>query len=138
MTSGPPDAPDPSRAAEPLVLIVDDNTRNLTLARDVLRAAGFETLETTSGAESIELADEHLPDVVLLDLRLQDMDGIDVARQLRDRARTAGIPIVALTAFELRTDSGWLLAAGFDGYLEKPIAITEFPDQVRRFCKRAA
>ena len=137
MTSHSPDAPlpDPTDTEPPLVLIVDDNERNLKLARDVLRAAGFRTLEAASGAEGIALAAEGLPDVVLLDLRLPDMDGADVASKLRDGARTARIPVVALSALRV-DDSEWLLAAGFVGYLEKPISVGEFPDQVRRYCAR--
>ncbi len=133
MTSQPPDTPP---HAEPFVLIVDDNVRNLTLARDVLRAAGFRTHEATTGSEALALASEHLPDVVLLDLRLPDMDGIDVVRALRNQARTARIPVVALSALP-RDDVGWLLTAGFAGYLEKPIVVREFPDEVRRYCRGA-
>lgn len=121
----------------PLVLIVDDNDRNRKLARDVLRAAGFGTLEAASGAEGIALAAGELPDVVLLDLGLPDMDGTDVLRELRDRARTARLPVVALSARRPDDDGEWLLAAGFAGYLEKPISVREFPDQVRVHCERA-
>ena len=135
MTSHSPDAPlpDPTDTEPPLVLIVDDNERNLKLARDVLRAAGFRTLEAASGAEGIALAAEGLPDVVLLDLRLPDMDGADVASKLRDGARTARIPVVALSALRV-DDSEWLLAAGFVGYLEKPISVRELGEQVRSYC----
>jgi two-component system cell cycle response regulator DivK len=121
----------------PLVLIVDDNQKNLKLARDVLRAAGFRTLEAESGTEAIALAAEQLPDVILMDVRLPDMDGTDAARALGSRARTARIPVVALSALPLEGDGDWFLAAGFAGYLEKPISIREFPDQVRAYCARA-
>ena len=121
----------------PLVLIVDDNAKNLKLAQDVLRAAGFRTLEAATGAEGIAVAAERLPDVVLLDLRLPDLDGTEVARELRDEPRTAGIPIVALSALPLGGDDGWLRAAGFAGYVEKPIDVQRFPNQVRRYCTRA-
>jgi two-component system cell cycle response regulator DivK len=117
----------------PLVLIVDDNEQNLKLARDVLRAAGFRTVEATSGAEGIALAAEQLPNVVLLDLRLPDMAGTDVARALGDGAQTAGIPVVALSALQAEAD--WLPAAGFAGYIEKPISVAEFADEVRRYCR---
>lgn len=120
--------------ASPLVLIVDDNARNLKLARDVLLAVGFRTLEAASGAEAIALAAEHLPDVILMDLGLPDMDGADAAQALRREPLTARIPVVALSALRLEGDADWLLAAGFAGYLEKPIDIGEFPDQVRRYC----
>jgi two-component system, cell cycle response regulator DivK len=121
----------------PLVLIVDDNAKNLKLARDVLRAAGFRTLEAATGAEGIALAAERLPDVVLLDLRLPDLDGTEVARELRDEARTARIPVVALSALPPGGDEDWLRAAGFAGYVEKPIDVRRFPNQVRRYCTRA-
>ena len=118
----------------PLVLIVDDNRMNLKLARDLLRASGFRTLQAESGAGGIALATEHLPDVILMDLRLPDMHGTDAARTLADAAQTARIPIVALSAVPFEGDGEWLLTAGFAGYLEKPISVREFPEQVRRYC----
>jgi two-component system cell cycle response regulator DivK len=135
VTSPPPGAPDRGTADTecPLVLIVDDSERNLKLARDVLGAAGFRTLEAASGAEGIALAADHLPDVILMDLQLSDMDGTEAARKLAGGTRTARIPIVALSARRLE-DGDWLLAAGFAGYLEKPFRVGEFPDQVRRYC----
>lgn len=140
MTSPSPGAPArrPADKEHPLVLIVDDNEKNLKLARDVLRAAGFQTLEATSGTEGIELAAEHLPNVILMDLRLPDMDGTDAAQRLGDDARTASIPVVALSSVPLEGDGEWLLDTGFAGYLEKPFSVREFPDQVRRYCTRTA
>jgi two-component system cell cycle response regulator DivK len=118
----------------PLVLIVDDSEKNRKLARDVLRDAAFRTIESASAADGIALAAEHLPDVILLDLRLPDMDGTDAVRKLADAARTAGIPVVALSSLPLEDGDDWFLAAGFAGYLGKPISVVEFPDQVRRYC----
>ena len=128
MTSGSP-------APQPLVLIVDDDERNLRLARDVLRAAGLRTIEGSTGAEGIELAGRHLPDVILMDLGLPDMDGASAARELGGQERTAGIPVVALTA--LPQSGEWFRDAGFAGYLEKPFDVREFPDRVRGFCAPA-
>jgi two-component system, cell cycle response regulator DivK len=137
MTSPSPPA-GRSKDTEPsFVLIVDDNEKNLKLARDVLRAAGFRTLEAASGAEGIALAAEHLPDVVLMDLQLPDMDGTDAARTLSDDARTARIPIVALSAHPLEGGGDWLIAAGFAGYLGKPFSVRALPGQVRRYCTGA-
>lgn len=124
--------------AEPLVLIVDDNTTNLKLARDVLRADGIRTLEAATGAAAIELAVEAAPDVILLDLRLPDMDGLDALRELRAHEGTARIPIVALTAVRVADDEGWLLAAGFSDYIEKPIDVRDFPGRVRRVAASTA
>lgn len=129
------DAREAAETRRPLVLIVDDNEKNLKLARDVLRAAGFGTLEATSGADGIALAGEHVPDVILMDLRMPDMDGTEAARTLGKGARTARIPVVALSSLPLDGGGDWFLAAGFAGYLEKPISVVEFPDQVRSFCE---
>lgn len=120
--------------AAPLALILDDNEMNRKLAQDVLRAAGFRTIDAATGGAGIAVATERLPDVMLLDLQLPDMDGIDVARELKKEARTAHIPIVAWSARPYVGDQARLLALGFAGYLEKPIDVREFPEQVRRYC----
>lgn len=122
----------------PLVLIVDDNDKNRKLAREVLRAAGFETLEAARGDEAIAVAAKRRPDVILLDLRLPDMNGTEVARKLRSGAETGHIPVVALSASPSAGGSARLLATGFDGYLQKPIDVASFPDQVRRYCRSGA
>ena len=121
---------------DPLVLIVDDSDRNRKLARDVLRSARFRTLEAATAEEGIALASEHQPDVILLDLRLPDLDGTEAARRLGAGPRTSHIPIVAVTALPLDARDDWLSAAGFAGYITKPIDIDSFPDLVRRFCVR--
>ena len=118
-----------------LALIVDDNEKNLKLARDVLRYSGFRTLEASTGGAGVSLAAEQLPDVILMDIRLPDMDGTDALLRLKDAEATASIPVVALTSFAMKGDRERLLAAGFDGYLEKPISVREFPEQVRSYCR---
>jgi two-component system cell cycle response regulator DivK len=117
-----------------LVLIVDDNEKNRKLARDVLRAGGFATLEAETGAEGLAVAVDRLPDVILMDLRLPDMDGTEAAQRLRYEPRTASIPVVALSSLPLEAGRDWLQAAGFAGWLEKPIRVRDFPDQIRRYC----
>jgi two-component system cell cycle response regulator DivK len=120
----------------PLVLIVDDNDRNRKLARDVLRLAGLRTLDAATAAEGIALASEHRPDVILMDLRLPDLDGTGAARLLRSEPRTARIPIVAMTALPLDNRDDWLFDAGFAGSIVKPIDTDAFPDVVRGYCAR--
>jgi two-component system, cell cycle response regulator DivK len=120
-----------------LALIVDDNDKNRRLAQYVLRLDGFRTLEAATGGEGVSLALEHAPDVILMDIRLPDADGTELAKQLKDDPRTAGIPIVAVTAFAMKGDREWFLAAGFDGYIEKPIDVGEFAGQVRGYCRSA-
>jgi two-component system cell cycle response regulator DivK len=131
------DAREAAETRRPLVLIVDDNKMNLKLAREVLRVAGFGTLEAANGVEGIAVAVEHLPDVILMDLRLPDMDGTDAARRLGAEARTASIPVVALSSLPIEGGGDWLQAAGFAGWLEKPIRVGEFPDQIRHYCAEA-
>jgi CheY-like chemotaxis protein len=121
----------------PVALIVDDDDRNRKLARDLLGGAGFRTLEAATGADAIALASEHVPDVVLMDLRLPDIDGAEAARRLRHDERTAAIPIVALTALSLQGNDDWLRAAGFAGWFEKPIHVATFAEQVRGYCSEA-
>ena len=118
-----------------VVLIVDDNEKNRKLAADVLSAAGFQTLEAGLGAEGVALATERVPDVILMDLRLPDMDGTEAARTLSEEERTARIPVVAMSALPLEGSGEWLEAAGFAGSIEKPIRVGTFPDEVRRFCE---
>ena len=121
----------------PDVLIVDDNEKNRKLAASLLSAAGFRTIEAATATVAIELAAEHVPDVVLMDLRLPDIDGAEAARRLGDDERTAAIPIVALSALSLEGNDDWLQAAGFAGWLEKPIRVDTFADQVRGYCAEA-
>jgi CheY-like chemotaxis protein len=118
----------------PLVLIVDDNDKNRTLARDVLGAAGFRTMDAANATEGIGLAVAHLPDVILMDLRLPDMNGADAREALGQDERTARIPVVAMSATSLERSGDWLAAAGFVGRIEKPIVVGLFAEQVRRYC----
>ena len=118
-----------------LILIVEDNDKNLKLARDILQFQGFRTLEAGTATDGIALAAEHRPDLILMDIQLPDMDGVTALGRLRGSAATTSIPVVALTAFAMATDRERLLAAGFDGYLAKPIDIHRFSDRVRQYCE---
>jgi two-component system, cell cycle response regulator DivK len=119
-----------------LVLIVDDNEKNAKLARDVLELAGLRTVSAATAADALALASEHLPDVVLMDLRLPDLDGSEAARRLAADERTAHIPVVGLSALPVDEAAPWLREAGFAGYIEKPIDVVTFPEQVRRHFAR--
>ena len=118
------------------VLVVDDNDLNRKLAIDVLNAAGFRTFGASRAAQGISLAREHVPDVILMDLRLPDMDGVEATRDLAAHERTARIPVVAMSASPLEGSEDWLEEAGFAGWLEKPIHVSTFPEQVRRYTER--
>jgi CheY-like chemotaxis protein len=119
--------------ADQLILIIEDNERNLKLVRDVLQFNGFRTAEARTAEDGLALASTRPPDLVLLDLQLPGIDGMEAFRQLRGSPPTADIPVVAVTAFAMRDDRERVLRAGFDGYLEKPISVRELPGQVRTF-----
>jgi CheY-like chemotaxis protein len=116
------------------VLVVDDNDRNRKLALDVLGAAGFRTFGSATAAQAIAIAQEHVPDVILMDLRLPDMNGADATRRLAADERTGLIPVVAMSASPLEGSDDWLEETGFAGCLEKPIHVSTFPEQVRHYC----
>jgi two-component system cell cycle response regulator DivK len=107
------------------VLLVEDNARNMKLLRDVLRARGYHTLEASTGGQALTLAIEHRPAVVLIDIRLPDMDGVEALRRLRTDERTTSIAVLAVTAQAMKGDRERFREAGFDGYLSKPIDIDE-------------
>jgi two-component system, cell cycle response regulator DivK len=117
-----------------LVLIVDDNELNTKLTRDVLEQAGMHTLSAATATEGLRLARAHHPDVVLMDLRLPDLDGAEAAKQLAADTQTAHIPVVALSALRMDDGGAWARAAGFADYIEKPIDIRELAAQIRGHC----
>ena len=119
----------------PQVLVVEDNERNMKLFRDVLESSGYRTLEATTGERAVELVVEHCPDLVLMDIQLPDIDGVEALGRLRAEERTASVPVLALTAQAMDGDRERFLAAGFDGYLSKPVDIVEFVATVRRYCE---
>jgi two-component system cell cycle response regulator DivK len=122
--------------SDELILIVEDNEKSMKLARDVLQFKGYRTLEAASVADAVSLAATHVPDLILMDIRLPDGDGTAALGGLRRDSRTAAIPVIAVTAFAMREDQQRFMNAGFDGYLTKPIDIKAFPDQVASFMRR--
>jgi two-component system cell cycle response regulator DivK len=121
-----------------VILIIEDNPRNLKLVRDLLEHAGYRTLEATTAEDGLTLTRAHRPDLVLMDVQLPGMDGVQALERLRADPATNGIPVVAVTAFAMKDDRARFVAAGFDGYLEKPISVREFPGQVAEMLKHAA
>ena len=118
-----------------LVLIIEDNEKNMKLARDILRAKGYQTAEAVTGEEGVKLAKERKPDLVLMDIQLPGINGIEALKQIRADAKTAHIPVVALTASVTPTDRSQITAAGFDAFIGKPINLKEFLETVQRVLK---
>jgi len=115
------------------ILVVEDNEKNMKLFCDVLQATGYRTLQATTGGEAVALAAEHSPDLVLMDIQLPDFDGVEALGRLRADSRTASLPVLALTAQAMEGDRERFLAAGFDGYLSKPVDVADFVAVVRRY-----
>jgi two-component system, cell cycle response regulator DivK len=118
------------------VLVVEDNDKNMKLFRDVLQTSGYSTLEATTGEEAVELALVHEPALVLMDVQLPGIDGVEALEKLRRDERTASIPVLALTAQAMSGDRERFLDAGFDGYLSKPVDVAELLQTVRDQCNR--
>ena len=114
-----------------LILIVEDNERNLKLLRDLLGAYGYRSLEARSAEEALVLARAEHPQLVLMDIQLPGMDGLAALRELRAEPETTSTPVIAVTAYAMNEDRDRLLSAGFDGYLEKPINVRELPSYLR-------
>jgi two-component system cell cycle response regulator DivK len=108
-----------------IVLLVEDNEKNMKLLRDVLTAKGYRVVEASSGEEAVELARAEEPRLVLMDVQLPGIDGVEALRRVRADARTTRIPVLALTAQAMDGDRERFLAAGFDGYLSKPVDVVE-------------
>jgi len=116
----------------PVVLVIEDNEQNLYLMRFLLEKNGFTVVEATDGLKGVEMAKETKPHLILLDIQLPRMDGYAVARELRKNSELAGTPIVAVTSYAMAGDREQILAAGADGYIEKPIDPERFVDQIKK------
>lgn len=115
-----------------VILVVDDNAANLKLAREILTAQGHEVISAARGEQAVELARTRRPALILLDMRLPDIDGLEVLRRLRGLPETKDLPIVAMTAQAMTGDRERFLAAGCDGYISKPISLRTLYAEVER------
>jgi CheY-like chemotaxis protein len=115
------------------ILVVEDNEKNMKLFRDVLQAKGYDPLEASSGEEAVALATEQAPDLILMDVQLPGIDGIEALGRIRADERTAATPVVALTAQAMAGDRERFLESGFDGYISKPVDVLEFIQTVESY-----
>jgi two-component system cell cycle response regulator DivK len=118
------------------ILIVEDNEKNLKLVRDVLQVKGYGTIEAVTAEDGIRLAAQHKPDLILMDIQLPGMNGIDALKVLRADPATAAIPVIAVTASVMQQDRNLITQAGFDGYIGKPLNLKEFLEAVRAMLER--
>ena len=119
------------------ILIVEDNELNMKLFNDLLEAHGYVTLKTANGVEAVELARSHRPDLILMDIQLPEVSGLEVTRWLKDDSQLSSIPIVAITAFAMKGDEERIREGGCEAYLSKPISVGKFIETVRQFLGNA-
>ena len=119
------------------ILVVEDNEKNMKLFRDILTVSGYRTLEATSGEAAVELTREYAPDLVLMDVQLPGINGVEALARLRGDNRTAEIQVLALTAQAMDGDRERFLAAGFNGYLSKPVNVADLIATVKHYCEGA-
>jgi len=124
-------------AARKCVLIVEDNDLNMKLFTAMISAEGYEVLQAADGSRGLEMARQRRPDLIIMDIQLPGMSGLDVTQSLKGDEGTREIPIIATTAFALRGDEATIRASGCDAYMAKPIAISEFLELVELFMSRA-
>lgn len=115
------------------VLIVEDNALNMKLFNDLLEAHGYQTLKTADGIEALELARSHRPDLILMDIQLPEVSGLDVTRWIKEDEAIRSIPVIAITAFAMKGDEERMLQGGCEAYLSKPISVSKFLETVRAY-----
>lgn len=115
------------------VLIVEDNELNMKLFHDLLEAHGYDVLGTRNGLKALELAREHRPDLILMDIQLPEVSGLEVTKWIKDDEDLSAIPVIAVTAFAMKGDEERIRAGGCEGYMSKPITVTTFIETVQKF-----
>ena len=117
------------------VLIVEDNELNMKLFHDLLEAHGYQTIETRNGIEALDLARKHKPDLIIMDIQLPEVSGLEVTKWLKEDDELRSIPVIAVTAFAMKGDEERIREGGCEAYLSKPISVSKFLETVRHFAK---
>ena len=123
----------PGRQCSKKVLIVEDNDLNMKLFNDLLEAHGYNTLQTRDGIEALKLARQHRPDLILMDIQLPEISGLEVTKWLKEDDDLRSIPVIAVTAFAMKGDEEKIRGGGCEAYIAKPISVTSFLRTVERF-----
>ncbi|MHA1567281.1 MAG: response regulator [Alphaproteobacteria bacterium] len=115
------------------VLIVEDNELNMKLFHDLLEAQGYDTLQTKDGMEALKLARDHTPDLILMDIQLPEVSGLEVTKWLKEDEKLRSIPVIAVTAFAMKGDEEKIRQGGCEAYIAKPISVSQFLETVRHY-----
>jgi two-component system cell cycle response regulator DivK len=132
-TRAPVEGPREARRQAKSVLIVEDNELNMKLFHDLLAAYGYRTIETRNGLDALALARQHRPNLILMDIQLPEVSGLEVTKWLKDDEQLRGIPVIAVTAFAMKGDEERIRQGGCEAYISKPISVGLFLETVRRF-----
>jgi two-component system cell cycle response regulator DivK len=127
--------PNPSSAQAKTVLIVEDNELNMKLFNDLLEAHGYRVLQTREGLSALDIAREHKPDLILMDIQLPEVSGIEVTKWLKEDDELRAIPVIAVTAFAMKGDEEKIREGGCEAYISKPISVASFLEQIDGFLK---
>ena len=119
------------------VLIVEDNELNMKLFRDLIEASGYETIQTRSGTEAVDLARAHRPDLILMDIQLPEVSGLDVTKWLKADDELHAIPVIAVTAFAMKGDEERIRQGGCEAYISKPISVPRFLETIKTYLGEA-
>lgn len=117
------------------ILIVEDNELNMKLFRDLLEAHGYETLQTSEGLQALEIARKHQPDLILMDIQLPEVSGLEVTKWIKEDEELASIPVIAVTAFAMKGDEERIREGGCEAYISKPISVMPFMETIKSFLK---
>jgi two-component system, cell cycle response regulator DivK len=122
-------------ASAKTVLIVEDNELNMKLFHDLLDAHGYRTIQTRDGLEALDLARKHFPDLILMDIQLPEVSGLEVTKWIKEDERLKSIPVIAVTAFAMKGDEEKIRQGGCEAYISKPISVMHFLETIRRFLR---
>ena len=131
------DLPSREGAAAKTILVVEDNELNMKLFRDLLEVQGYRVLQTRDGMEALKLARQHRPDLILMDIQLPGVSGLEVTKWIKDDSTLKAIPIIAVTAFAMKGDEEKIRRGGCEAYLSKPISVGKFIETIRHFLGNA-
>ncbi|MCF6343427.1 MAG: response regulator [Devosiaceae bacterium] len=115
------------------IMIVEDNELNMKLFNDLIESKGYKTIQTRNGMDALDLAKNHLPDLILIDIQLPEVSGLVVSQWLKENDDTANIPVIAVTAFAMKGDEERILKSGCDGYIAKPISVPHFLETIEKY-----
>ncbi|RPD37652.1 response regulator [Candidatus Liberibacter solanacearum] len=119
------------------VMIVEDNELNMKLFRDLIETSGYMSIQTRSGLEALEIARQHKPDIIIMDIQLPEISGLEITKQIKEDNELQGIPVIAVTAFAMKGDEERIRKGGCEAYISKPISLSIFMETIKKYIGEA-